>query len=305
MYDTIIIGTGPAGFSAAMNLKIHNKDFLWFGSKNMSSKVEKAEKIRNYPGLPEITGQELQAHFQHHAETMDIEIQEKMVTMIMKNGDSYMVLADNELYEAKTVLFATGVMAAKTLKGEDSFLGRGISYCATCDGALYKGKRIAVICNDARFEHEVAYLAELAEQLIYFPQYRGSSIQAGNVTVSAGRPVKVEGESRAERLVLQDGQILPVDWHFYSPQRHRAGYAFKGTADGGRPHCGEPPYGNEPERVLCGGGLYRASLSVYKGGWRRKRSCAFHHRISGFPSVLTEERLKDCLQTSKRNSFKI
>ncbi len=214
MYDTIIIGTGPAGFSAAMNLKIHNKDFLWFGSKNMSSKVEKAEKIRNYPGLPEITGQELQAHFQHHAETMDIEIQEKMVTMIMKNGDSYMVLADNELYEAKTVLFATGVMAAKTLKGEDAFLGRGISYCATCDGALYKGKRIAVICNDARFEHEVTYLAELAEQLIYFPQYRGSRVQAGNVTVSAGRPVKVEGESRAERLVLQDGQILPVDGIF-------------------------------------------------------------------------------------------
>ena len=71
-----------------------------------------------------------------------------------------------------------------------------------------------MICNDARFEHEVTYLAELAEQLIYFPQYRGSSVQAGNVTVSAGRPVKVEGESRAERLVLQDGQILPVDGIF-------------------------------------------------------------------------------------------
>lgn len=56
MYDTIIVGTGPAGFSAAMNLKIHNKSFLWFGNKDMSSKVSKAEKIRNYPGLPEITG---------------------------------------------------------------------------------------------------------------------------------------------------------------------------------------------------------------------------------------------------------
>ena len=98
MYDTIIIGTGPAGFSAAMNLKIYNKSFLWFGSRAMSDKVSKAEKIRNYPGLPEITGQDLQQHFLHHMDTMDIEISEKMVTMIMKNGDSYMVLADNELY---------------------------------------------------------------------------------------------------------------------------------------------------------------------------------------------------------------
>ena len=298
MYDTIIIGTGPAGFSAAMNLKIHNKDFLWFGSKNMSSKVEKAEKIRNYPGLPEITGQELQAHFQHHAETMDIEIQEKMVTMIMKNGDSYMVLADNELYEAKTVLFATGVMAAKTLKGEDSFLGRGISYCATCDGALYKGKRIAVICNDARFEHEVAYLAELAggavDLLSPVPgqQYTGRQCDCFRRTAGKGGGGKPRGAPCAS------GWADPAcGWHFYSPQRHRAGYAFKGTADGGRPHCGEPPYGNEPERVLCGGGLYRASLSVYKGGWRRKRSCAFHHRISGFPSVLTEEGLPADIET--------
>mgnify|MGYP005785751161 FL=1 len=214
MYDTIIVGTGPAGFSAAMNLKIHNKSFLWFGNKDMSSKVSKAEKIRNYPGLPEITGQELQAHFLQHAENMDIDISDKMVTMIMKNADSYMVLADNELYEAQTVLFATGVMTAKTLDGEEEFLGRGISYCATCDGTLYKGKKIAVICNDERFEHEVEYLSELAEHITYFPQYRDCRFSAANVSVSGDRPVRVEGENRAERLVLQSGEVLPADGIF-------------------------------------------------------------------------------------------
>lgn len=214
MYDTIIIGTGPAGFSAAMNLKIYNKSFLWFGSRAMSDKVSKAEKIRNYPGLPEITGQDLQQHFLHHMDTMDIEISEKMVTMIMKNGDSYMVLADNELYEAQTVLFATGVMTAKTLEGEEEFLGKGISYCATCDGALYKGKEIAVICNDARFEHEVEYLSELAAHITYFPQYRDCGFHAANVTISGERPVSVEGENRAERLVLKSGQEIPVDGIF-------------------------------------------------------------------------------------------
>lgn len=214
MYDTIIIGTGPAGFSAAMNLKIHNKNFLWFGSRAMSNKVSKAERIRNYPGLPEITGQELQEHFLHHMETMDIEISEKMVTMIMKNGESYMVLADNEMYESRTVLFATGVMTAKTLEGEDKFLGRGVSYCATCDGALYKGKEIAVICNDARFEHEVEYLSELAAHITYFPQYRDCGISEENVTISKGIPVKISGENRVQTLILKDGQELPVDGIF-------------------------------------------------------------------------------------------
>lgn len=214
MYDTIIIGTGPAGFSAAMNLKIYNKSFLWFGSRGMSNKVSKAERIRNYPGLPEITGQELQEHFLHHMETMDIEISEKMVTMIMKNGESYMVLADNEMYESRTVLFATGVMTAKTLEGEDKFLGKGVSYCATCDGALYKGKEIAVICNDARFEHELEYLSELAEHITYFPQYRNCGVSAGNITISKEVPVKISGENRVQTLILKDGQEFPVDGIF-------------------------------------------------------------------------------------------
>lgn len=63
MYDCIIIGTGPAGLSAALNLKTYKKSFVWFGSKNLSDKVQKAEKITNYPGFPELTGQELFSHF--------------------------------------------------------------------------------------------------------------------------------------------------------------------------------------------------------------------------------------------------
>ena len=80
MYDCIIIGTGPAGLSAALNLKTYKKSFVWFGSKSLSDKVRKAEKITNYPGFPELTGQELFAHFEDHIQSAGLEITEKTVT---------------------------------------------------------------------------------------------------------------------------------------------------------------------------------------------------------------------------------
>ena len=126
MYDCIIIGTGPAGLSAALNLKTYKKSFVWFGSKNLSDKVQKAEKITNYPGFPELTGQELFSHFTDHIQSAGLDITEKTVTNVMSVGTYYMVLADNEVYEAKTLILAMGVMTAKLLKGEDELLGRGV-----------------------------------------------------------------------------------------------------------------------------------------------------------------------------------
>lgn len=86
MYDSIIIGTGPAGLSAALNLK-HIKGFIWFGSKNLSEKVQKAEKITNYPGFPQISGQELFERFDAHRRAAGIDITEKTVTNIMPAGN--------------------------------------------------------------------------------------------------------------------------------------------------------------------------------------------------------------------------
>ncbi len=102
MYDSIIIGTGPAGLSAALNLKTYKKDFIWFGSKNLSEKVQKAEKITNYPGFPQISGQGLFERFDAHRRAAGIDITEKTVTNIMPAGNGFMVLADNEMYEART-----------------------------------------------------------------------------------------------------------------------------------------------------------------------------------------------------------
>ena len=202
MYDCIIIGSGPAGLSAAINLKTYNKNFVWFGTKTLSDKIQKAEKIVNYPGFSEITGTQLADRFTEHIESAGLEITEKTVTNIMGTGDYYMVLADNEIYEAKTLILAMGVMAARPLDGEDEFLGKGVSYCATCDGMLYKDKKIAVISNDSKFEHEVEYLADLASEVLYYPTF-ASDVKRDNVVISKDFPKEILGESNVNALVLR------------------------------------------------------------------------------------------------------
>lgn len=214
MYDTIIIGSGPAGLSAALNLKIHNRDFVWFGSADMSDKVRKAHEINNYPGFAGVSGMELFAGFDTHREQMGIAITEKTVTNIMHASDHYMVLADNEMYEAKTIAVCTGVVNAMPLPGETEFLGRGVSYCATCDGNFYKGKRIAVYSNAPKYEHEVEFLAELAEHVTFFAAYPNPGAAGSNVEHCTDFPVKIEGGMKVERLLLKSGETLGVDGIF-------------------------------------------------------------------------------------------
>ena len=213
MYDCIIIGSGPAGLSAAINLKTCNKNLVWFGTKTLSDKIQKAEKIVNYPGFSEITGTQLADRFAEHIESAGIEITEKTVTNVVGTGDYYMVLADNEIYEAKTLILAMGVMAARPLDGEDEFLGKGVSYCATCDGMLYKDKKIAVISNDSKFEHEVEYLADLASEVLYYPTF-ASDVKRDNVVISNDFPKEILGESNVNALVLRSQEKVDVDGVF-------------------------------------------------------------------------------------------
>lgn len=214
VYDVAIIGSGPAGLSAALNLKIHNKSFVWFGSKSLSDKISKAERISNYPGFIHCSGEELNNAFKKQIDEMGIEVIEEMVNNIMKFGKNYAIMAGSDYYEAKTVLLATGVVNVGTLPNEQNFVGKGVSYCATCDGNLYKGKEIAIICNHARFEHEVKYLADLASKVYYFPLYKEIGIQIENVEIMDDRAVGMIGEKRFEALKLKSGNELKIDGVF-------------------------------------------------------------------------------------------
>lgn len=213
-YDCIIIGSGPAGLSAAINLKTYNKNFLWFGNANLSDKVEKAEKVVNYPGLSNVTGKELLDAFRKHKEDLGLEITDKIVSSIYDMGGYYNVMAENQFFETDSIILAMGVVSANQYQGEAEFVGRGVSYCATCDGALYKGKTIAVIATSKRFEHEIAFLADLAEKVYLFPFYKECEIEKENVEIIKKAPKEVKGGFRVEELLLGDGTSLKVDGIF-------------------------------------------------------------------------------------------
>lgn len=215
VYDVAIIGAGPAGLSAALTLNVHNKSIIWFGTDALSDKVEKSEKIANYAGFDMITGTELNNKFKAQIKSSGLELTDKMVTQINKFGNEFMILADNEIYNAKAVLLAIGAVSGKGIKNELELLGHGVSYCATCDGFLYKGKSIAVYCGSKRYEHEVEYLAGLAHKVYLFANYDNVNIKAENVEM-LDKPMKaVVGESKITGIELTDGRTIDVDGAFF------------------------------------------------------------------------------------------
>ena len=214
MFDVAIIGTGPAGLSAALTLKSLGKDIIWFGSRNFSEKIRKAEMIRNYPGLSSVSGEEMKNAFAKQVDDMDIEITEKTVTGVYDMGDHYGILCDQDSFAAKTVIFATGVEAVKAIDGELEYLGRGVSYCATCDGFLYRGKTIGVVCTSKEHEHEIEYLADIAEKVYLVPLYKDAAVYRDNIETIVAKPKEVVGGMKAEKLVFSDRE-LELDGIFF------------------------------------------------------------------------------------------
>lgn len=192
-YDIIIIGTGPAGLSAAITAKVRNKKILLVGSKDLSPKVEKAHTIQNYLGLPSVSGEKMAEAFQQHLDDMGIEITEKKINTVYAMGDYFGIQAGTEMLEANSVILATGVTMDKPLPGENEFLGRGVSYCATCDAALYRGKTVAVIGYGPKEEAEADFLAEVVGKVYYIPMYKEPYHLAENVEIIREKPLEIVG----------------------------------------------------------------------------------------------------------------
>ncbi len=213
-YDIAIIGTGPAGLSAAITAKIRNKSILLIGSADLSAKVQKAHTIQNYLGLPAISGDSLQKSFLEHIQSMDISITDVHVNMIYSMGDYFMLQCGTEIMEASTVILATGVVQGKPYPGEEEYLGKGVSYCATCDAALYKGKTTAVIGFSPREEAEADFMAEYAETVYYIPMYPEEPQVKDGIKIIHEKPKMVSGSDFVEQLTTDVGSYA-VDGVFF------------------------------------------------------------------------------------------
>lgn len=208
MLDCIIIGSGIGGISSALTLKANGKSFVLLGSKELSVKISRAEKISNYPAFLGGSGEELCAILKTQLEKQEISVKEARATGVYALKDKFVVMTqDNETLEARTVILACGVESGKRIDGETQFLGRGVSYCATCDGFLYKNKTIAVVCLAKEFEHEAEYLSNLAGKTYLFPIYKNATITGDKIEKIMKMPTKIVGNKRVEKICYGDKEI--------------------------------------------------------------------------------------------------
>ncbi|KAB2952526.1 NAD(P)/FAD-dependent oxidoreductase [Heliorestis acidaminivorans] len=222
--DSIVVGCGPAGLSAALNLQIRKKSFLVLGSKVCSPWLEKAERVDNYLGFYGISGRELRDHFLDHAEKMGITIHSEKVSSIYHMGDFFLVKSGQKEYESKTVIITTGVHIEKQLEGESDYLGRGVSYCATCDGPLFRNRKVALLdYTEGEGWEEAAFLSEVVDKLYYFPLKDKKERNAlANMEIEEGKPVALKGNGDLVQALVLDQREIPVEGVFIIRETQRA-----------------------------------------------------------------------------------
>ncbi len=146
MYDTIIIGAGPAGLTAGIFAVRRDLNILVLGDPGDPPTVTEATIVDDWIGTPNIKGTELMQRFLNHAKDVKVPIKDDKILEISKSSGGFVLKGEKESYEAESIIFATGALHRElNIPGEKEFAGRGVSYCASCDGLLFKGKKVAVI----------------------------------------------------------------------------------------------------------------------------------------------------------------
>ncbi len=181
MKDIVIIGAGPAGLSAALYSYRAGMDFVLMENNFVAGgQVLTTYEVDNYLGLPSMNGFDMGMKFKEHIEHLGIEIQNKLVSKVSKKENGFVVTCGEEEIESKTVLIATGAVSRLLgVEGEERLKGKGVAYCATCDGAFYRGKTVAVVGGSYTAVEDAIFLAGLCEKVYLI--HRRDTLRAGAV----------------------------------------------------------------------------------------------------------------------------
>ena len=186
MIDIAVIGAGPAGYSAAITARKRDQSVVVIGQN--TGWLARAEHVANYPGLPDISGRDLLSAMANQAQALGA-----------------------DFIEARRVILCTGARQPKLLPGENELLGRGVSYCGTCDGMLYRGRRVAVIAQGPEAASEANFLAGLCREVVYFG--KPEDALDPRIVVSGQKPEAILGEASVSGL-RAGGEDLPFDGVF-------------------------------------------------------------------------------------------
>lgn len=216
MYDLVIIGSGPAGLSAAVYGKRAGLNLVVMEKNPMSGgQVLTTYEVDNYLGLPGINGFDMGMKFREHAQQMGVEFVETEVNGITDHGDSKTIHTGKGDYESRALILATGADHAHLgIPGEEELTGMGVSYCATCDGAFFRGRRVAVVGGGDVALEDAIYLARFCEKVYVIHRrdaFRGAQIlqeelkSLPNVEILYSHVAKaIVGQEQVEGLILED-----------------------------------------------------------------------------------------------------
>lgn len=177
LYELIIIGAGPAGLAASIYASRYGIKHIVIGSI-LGGQISETHKIDNYPGMEDMSGFEFAQKWEQHAKKYGVEILPKIITLIKKENFVFEIeIEEREKISAKTIILATGAKHRKlNISGEAEFTGKGVSYCATCDGFFYKNKTVAVVGGSDSAAGAAIYLADIAEKVYLI--YRRDKLRA-------------------------------------------------------------------------------------------------------------------------------
>ena len=218
--DLVIIGSGPAGLSAAIYAKTFGIECIIFDNPDQLSQMTMAHEVNNYAGFEKIHGMDLLAKMKKQVKGMGIEIKDEAVTKIEKNK----VFTDKNSYETKAILIATGAKHRKAdIVGESKFLGRGVSYCYVCDGPMFAKKNVIVYGGgDSAFKAAI-YFAEIGSKVTLIHRRDEFRAAADNVEKAKKLGVKftlkhtikeIKGEMLVNRVVLDDDSEIECNGVF-------------------------------------------------------------------------------------------